>query len=156
MAESGQHVDPDIGKAVLVQVTVDAVDDLFWTQRYNCADVDSGRRLARDDERDRTGSGSQEPAAQSGDIKGRTVQVVDQRIQAVHPALNVRYVLGSAQWQDVAPVLVLRPLGNLGQHAPFPCPQSFAALPDALELGDRTALSVLIHQARQRLGQAEG
>ena len=120
------------------------------------ADIERGGRPCRDDEGYRPGPGAQESAAQPGDVEGRAVEKVDQRVHAFQPALDMRNVGDAAQRQCIAPVLPAGATGDPGEQLRFPAAQRLAMLPDTLQFGNFAALAVLVDQRGERFCEAEG
>ena len=154
--ESRQDVDRNIGEAVPIEVPANGLDDLLGREVDDHADIERGGRPCRDDEGYRPGPGAQESAAQPGDVEGRAVEKVDQRVHAFQPALDMRNVGDAAQRQCIAPVLPAGATGDPGEQLRFPAAQRLAMPPDTLQFGNFAALAVLVDQRGERFCEAEG
>ena len=105
----------DVTEPMLVKVCTQMGDDLFWAELDNHAHVQHRCRLTGNDEGDGGCPRPQEAAAQAGNVEGGSVQVVEERIHAFGSAIDVGDIVNPAQWQDIAPVFVVRLGCNLRQ-----------------------------------------
>src|SRR5215472_13113337 len=156
MVERREDVDADIREAIPVEMAAYAVDDLLRREVHDHANIECCGCGARDDEGNSARFGTQESAAQPGDVEGWTIKRIDQRIDSVQPSLHVPDIGRTAKREHVAPIIPACAGGDFLKKLPLPAAQGLAVLPHLLQLGNLTTLAVAVHKARQGSSQAEG